>query len=139
MVWCVLLIKKSKIPPLPPGPPGLPVVGNLPFIEHDFHHYFAKLFTQVYGMIFELKLGSKICIQISSSSLAKQVLKEQDAIFANRCPPAAASVTLHGLHNIPPWVSNGPEWRQLCKVFIQELISILMLAMLCVEKRFERW
>lgn len=119
------LIKKSRTPPLPPGPLGLPVLGNLLSIEPDFHRYCAKL-SQVYGPIFKLKLGSKICIHISSPSLAKQILKDQDAIFANRDPPASALVTSYGLHDIV-WMPNGPEWRQLRKVFVREMMSSLNL------------
>ncbi|KDO65411.1 hypothetical protein CISIN_1g048742mg, partial [Citrus sinensis] len=119
------LIKKSRTPPLPPGPLGLPVLGNLLSIEPDFHRYCAKL-SRVYGPIFKLKLGSKICIHISSPSLAKQILKDQDAIFANRDPPASALVTSYGLHDIV-WMPNGPEWRQLRKVFVREMMSSLNL------------
>ncbi|KAL5810980.1 hypothetical protein ACOSQ4_027548 [Xanthoceras sorbifolium] len=80
-------IKKpfSSFPPLPPGPPGLPLLGNLPFLPPDLHRYFAKL-SEIYGPIMKLQVSRKVCIVITSSSLAKQVLKDHDAIFANRDP-----------------------------------------------------
>ncbi|KAL5810982.1 hypothetical protein ACOSQ4_027550 [Xanthoceras sorbifolium] len=103
-------IKKpfSSFPPLPPGPPGLPLLGNLLFLPPDLHRYFAKL-SEIYGPIMKLQVGRKICVVITSSSLAKQVLKDHDAIFANRDPTQQHS--------------NGPEWRKLRKIFIQELMS----------------
>ncbi|KAL5810983.1 hypothetical protein ACOSQ4_027551 [Xanthoceras sorbifolium] len=117
------LIKKpfSSVPPLPPGPPGLPLLGNLPFLPPDIHRYFAKL-SEIYGPIMKLQLGRKVCIVITSPSLAKQVLKDHDAIFANRDPPIAAVVSTYGGVDIA-WGPNGPEWRKLRKIFIQEMMS----------------
>ncbi|KAK9291322.1 hypothetical protein L1049_019267 [Liquidambar formosana] len=120
--WYAWLTKKpsKNTPPLPPGPRGLPFVGNLPFVEPDFHRYLAKL-SNIYGPIFKLKLGSKISIVISSPSLAKQVLKDQDAICANRDPPAAGLALTYGGIDIA-WRPNGPEWRELRKVFVREMM-----------------
>ncbi|KAK0595050.1 hypothetical protein LWI29_003020 [Acer saccharum] len=118
------LIKKpftSHVPPLPPGPPGLPLLGNLPFLETDLHRYFAKL-SEIYGPIMKLQLGRKFCVVISSPSLAKQVLKDHDAIFANRDPPIAGVITAYGGHDIA-WSPNNPEWRKLRKIFVQEMMS----------------
>ncbi|KAL5746101.1 hypothetical protein ACOSP7_027247 [Xanthoceras sorbifolium] len=116
-------IKKpfTSVPPLPPGPPGLPLLGNLPFLPPDLHRYFAKL-SKIYGPIMKLQLGRKICIVITSPSVAKQVLKDHDAIFANRDPPIAAIVSTYGGIDIA-WSPNGPEWRKLRKIFVRELMS----------------
>ncbi|KAK6262192.1 hypothetical protein QUC31_008008 [Theobroma cacao] len=92
--WWAKKFTTSK-PPLPPGPPGLPILGNFPFIQPDFHRYVVK-FSQIYGPIIKLQLGSKICIVISSPSVAKKVLKDHDAIFANREAPAGAIVGMYG-------------------------------------------
>ncbi|XVE64100.1 hypothetical protein DITRI_Ditri07aG0074400 [Diplodiscus trichospermus] len=80
-----LWVKKfnKNLPPLPPGPPSLPILGNLPSLQPDLHHYFSKL-SQIYGSIVKLQLGSKIYIVINSASVAKEVLKDHDVIFANR-------------------------------------------------------
>ncbi|KAK4836868.1 hypothetical protein QYF36_000926 [Acer negundo] len=110
----------SHVPPLPPGPPGLPLLGNLPFLETDLHRYFAKL-SEIYGPIMKLQLGRKFCVVISSPSLAKQVLKYHDAILANRDPPVAGVITAYGGHDIA-WSPNNPEWRKLCKIFVQEMM-----------------
>ena len=121
--WYVWLIKKASrgLPPLPPGPRGLPLLGNLLFIEPDLHRYFSKL-SQLYGPIFKLQLGSKTCIVISSSSVAKEILKDHDVIFANRDVPISALALTYGGQDIA-WSHYSPEWRKLRKVFVQEMMS----------------
>ncbi|TXG70747.1 hypothetical protein EZV62_005682 [Acer yangbiense] len=118
------LIKKpfTSVPPLPPGPPGLPLLGNLPFLEPDLRCYFAKL-SEIYGPIMKLQLGRKLCVVISSPLLAKQVLKDHDAIFANRDPTVAAIAGTYGGIDILWSPSHDPEWRKLRKIFVQEMIS----------------
>ncbi|GMJ14919.1 cytochrome P450, family 706, subfamily A, polypeptide 6 [Hibiscus trionum] len=108
-------------PPLPPGPRGLPILGNLPFIKQDLHHYFTEL-SESYGPIFKLQLGTKICIVINSPPLVKEVLQDQDAIFANRDLPAAAIVSMFGGLDIA-WRPNGPEHNRLRKLIIREIMS----------------
>ncbi|TYJ07506.1 hypothetical protein E1A91_A11G008800v1 [Gossypium mustelinum] len=90
--WWWWGMKFTKInPPLPPGPLGLPIIGNLPFIKPELHRYFSDL-SRIYGPIFKLRMGSVFAIVINSPSLANEVLKVQDAIFANHDVPAAAVV-----------------------------------------------
>ncbi|KAK3220941.1 hypothetical protein Dsin_014911 [Dipteronia sinensis] len=119
-VWLIKKPFTSSVPPLPPGPLGLPLLGNLPFLEPDLHRYFAKL-SEIYGPIMKLQLGRKICVVISSPSLAKQVLKDYDAIFSNRDPTVAAIASTYG--GDIAWSPNGPEWRKLRKILIQEIMS----------------
>ncbi|KAK2653608.1 hypothetical protein Ddye_013464 [Dipteronia dyeriana] len=118
--WLIKKTFTSSVPPLPPGPPGLPLLGNLPFLEHDLHRYFAKL-SEIYGPILKLQLGRKVCVVISSPSLAKQVLKDHDAFFSNRDPTVAAIASTYG--GDIAWSPNGPEWRKLRKILIQEMMS----------------
>ncbi|OMO98042.1 Cytochrome P450 [Corchorus olitorius] len=105
----------------PPGPRGLPILGNLPFLKPDLHQYFHKL-SQIYGPIIKLELGSKICIVVSSASVAKEVLKDHDAIFANRDPPIAGLIGTYGGSSIS-WRPNGPEWRKLRRLVVSEVMS----------------
>ncbi|OMO98044.1 Cytochrome P450 [Corchorus olitorius] len=112
--WFGKKFTKSRAP-LPPGPPGLPILGNLPFLKPDLHQYFHKL-SQIYGPIIKLQLGSKTCIVVSSASVAKEVLKDHDAIFANRL------IGTYGGSSIA-WRPNGPEWRKLRRIVVRELMS----------------
>ncbi|KAK6262190.1 hypothetical protein QUC31_008006 [Theobroma cacao] len=118
--WWVQKFTKS-VPPLPPGPPGLPILGNLPLLQPDLHRYISKL-SQIHGPIIKLQLGSKICIVVSSASVAKEVLKDHDAIFANRDPPTVAIIGTYGGCDMA-WRSNGPEWRKLRRLVVREIMS----------------
>ncbi|XWS61025.1 hypothetical protein CRYUN_Cryun07bG0090300 [Craigia yunnanensis] len=130
-------VKKStkSMPPLPPGPPGMPILGNLPFLQPDLHRYFSEL-TQIYGPIIKLQLGRKICIVISSPSLAKEVLMDNDAIFADRDPPKAAIIGTYGGLDLA-WRPNGPEWRMLRKLVVHELMSKTTLDASYAQRRRE--
>ncbi|KAM0934670.1 putative cytochrome P450 [Dioscorea sansibarensis] len=107
--------------PLPPGPSGFPLVGSLFSLDPDLHTYFASL-AKTYGPIFSIKLGTKLGIVISSPEITKEVLQDQDAIFANRDVPAAAQVIAYGASDIA-WSPNGPTWRMLRKVCVREMLS----------------
>ncbi|KAK4400318.1 cytochrome [Sesamum angolense] len=86
------IFKKSRkgTTPCSPGPLGLPILGYLPFLQLNLHHQFAEL-AKKYGPIYKLQLGSKHSIVISSPALIKEVVRDQDTIFANRNPPIAAA------------------------------------------------
>ncbi|OMO98040.1 Cytochrome P450 [Corchorus olitorius] len=118
--WFRKKFTKSR-PPLPPGPRGLPILGNLPFLKPDLNQYFHKL-SQIYGPILKLELGSKTCIVVSSASVAKEVLKDHDAIFANRDPPITALIGTYGGSDIA-WRPHGPELRKLRRIVVREVMS----------------
>ncbi|XP_017636775.1 labd-13Z-ene-9,15,16-triol synthase, chloroplastic-like [Gossypium arboreum] len=121
--WLVkkLIIKTKPSPPPPPGPIGLPILGHLLFIKPDFLYYVTKQ-SQIHGPIIKLQLGRKVYIIISSPSIAKQILKDHDAIFANRdIPMAAIKGTFGGLDIV--WRSNGPELHKLRKLVVSEIMS----------------
>ncbi|XP_059657461.1 flavonoid 3'-monooxygenase CYP75B137-like [Cornus florida] len=109
-------------PPLPPGPLGLPLVGSLPFLDPELHTYFASL-ARTYGPIFTLWLGNKVSIVITSPAMAREVLRDHDATFANR--PVVSIATkespLGGVDIV--WTPYGPEWRMLRRVCVQKLLS----------------
>ncbi|KAJ9549983.1 hypothetical protein OSB04_022526 [Centaurea solstitialis] len=123
IITLVISLYKSAGKPrfrLPPGPRGLPVVGYLPFLGLNLHHEFTKL-AQIYGPIFMLKLGSKSHIVVSSSDLAKVVVREQDDIFANRDAPVAGLAVTYGQGIV--WANNNAQWRNMRKVFVYEVLS----------------
>uniref|UniRef100_A0A0D9V4M2 Cytochrome P450 n=1 Tax=Leersia perrieri TaxID=77586 RepID=A0A0D9V4M2_9ORYZ len=107
---------------LPPGPAGLPIVGSLPFIDPNLHTYFAGL-AEKHGPILSIRLGSMVDIVVNSPQLAREVLRDQDAVFANRVmPDAGDAVSFGGVQNI---VGNpvGPMWRMLRRVCVHEMMS----------------
>ncbi|KAF9617137.1 hypothetical protein IFM89_034288 [Coptis chinensis] len=126
---------KNKVP-LPPGPRGLPIVGYLPFLNSNLHVCFANL-AKTYGPIIKLQLGSKACIVLSSATVAKEVLKDNDIVFANRDVPAvAASPGAYGGVDII-WSPYGEHWRMLRKICVGGLLSTARLEFLYDLRRRE--
>ncbi|KAG8476669.1 hypothetical protein CXB51_030623 [Gossypium anomalum] len=134
--WLWRAMKFTKInPPLPPGPLGLPIIGNLPFIQPQLHRYFSDL-SRIYGPIIKLRMGRMIVIVINSPSLANEVLKVQDAIFANRDIPAAGVVGTFGGLNIA-WRPKSPGYDRLRKLVVSEIMSKQSLDACYVLRRHE--
>ncbi|KAF2298998.1 hypothetical protein GH714_029629 [Hevea brasiliensis] len=104
---------KKAIPPLRPGPRGLPVVGYLPFLSTELHKKFTEL-AGVYGPIYKLWLGKKLCVVVSSQSAAKEILRDQDATFGNRDAPIVGRIISYGGSDIA-WSSMGPAWKKMRK------------------------
>ncbi|GMJ06152.1 cytochrome P450, family 706, subfamily A, polypeptide 4 [Hibiscus trionum] len=118
---CTWTYLKSKGKPAsPPGPRGLPIVGIIPFLRPDLHSYFAEL-ARTYGPVVKLQLGSKLGILVTSPSAARQVLKDQDIVFANRDVPTTVKVLSGGRDIV--WNPYGPEWRMLRKVCVIKMLS----------------
>ncbi|XP_019160398.1 PREDICTED: flavonoid 3'-monooxygenase-like [Ipomoea nil] len=126
--------KKAPPPPLPPGPRGFPVVGYLPFLRPNLHHHFTDL-ARKYGPIFKLQLGRRLVVVVNSPSLAKEVVRDHDAIFANRDPPIAGIIGTYGGRDIA-FAPSGTYWREIRKVFVREMLSSANLRA-CYEHRRE--
>ncbi|KAI4370387.1 hypothetical protein MLD38_018745 [Melastoma candidum] len=112
---------KKLVPSLPPGPRGLPVVGNLPFLDWELHSYLTRL-AKTHGPIMRLRLGRKTVIVVSSSSLAEEVLKDHDVIFANRDGSVASLAGTYDGKDVT-FCPYGPEWRTLRKVCSPKMLS----------------
>ncbi|KAG7947226.1 hypothetical protein I3843_14G082800 [Carya illinoinensis] len=113
--------RKAAVPPLPPGPRGLPIVGYLPFVGTELHTKFHQL-CGIYGPIYKVWLGNKLSIVISSPSLVKEVVRDQDAIFSNRDTNIAGHILTYGGADIALSL-NSPDWKMLRKIFVREMLS----------------
>ncbi|KAH7864383.1 hypothetical protein Vadar_028987 [Vaccinium darrowii] len=120
-VWTFLKPRNQISAPLPPGPRGLPIVGYLPFLSTNLHQQFVELAHQ-YGPIYKLWLGKKLCVVLNSPVLAKEVVRDQDTVFADRDPPIAALALTYGGKDIV-WSPYGRYWRTIRKVFVREMLS----------------
>ncbi|XP_047271448.1 flavonoid 3'-monooxygenase CYP75B137 isoform X2 [Capsicum annuum] len=133
-----LLINKSKNGqqlPLPPGPKPLPLIGNLHSLDPELHIYFPSL-SKTYGPICTLWLGKKVGIVITSPALAREVLKDQDTIFANRDVPAAGREATYGGKDIV-WTPYGPKGRMLRKICVRDMLSASILDSVYALRRRE--
>ncbi|XP_019265707.1 PREDICTED: cytochrome P450 93A3-like isoform X2 [Nicotiana attenuata] len=114
-------IPQKTEPRLPPGPRGLPIVGFLPFLRPNLHHQLTEL-SQQYGPIYKFWLGSKLCIVLNSPSLAKEVVRDQDSVFANRDSSIAGLLATYGGLDIA-FSHYGSYWRDMRKLFVSEMLS----------------
>ncbi|KAI8524657.1 hypothetical protein RHMOL_Rhmol13G0165000 [Rhododendron molle] len=108
---------------LPPGPPVLPCIGNLHQLEYSspLYHQLWKL-SQKYGPLMSLRLGFTPVLVVSSSKMAKQVLKTHDAEFASR-PPFLSfkKLSYNGLG--VAFAPYNDSWREMRKICILHLFS----------------
>ncbi|XP_055821353.1 cytochrome P450 93A3-like [Solanum dulcamara] len=118
ILWYKLNKEESR---LPPGPRGFPIVGFLPFLRPNLHHQLTEL-SQQYGPIYKFWLGGKLCVVLNSPSLAKEVVRDQDSVFANRDPPIAALIGTYGGLDIG-FSPYGSYWRDMRKLLVREMLN----------------
>ncbi|KAL6988092.1 hypothetical protein U1Q18_013836 [Sarracenia purpurea var. burkii] len=106
---------------LPPGPRPLPIVGNLYDIKPVRFRCFAE-WAESYGPIISVWFGSTLNVVVSSSELAKEVLKENDQQLADRHRSrSTAKFSRDGKDLI--WADYGPHYVKVRKVCTLELFS----------------
>lgn len=107
---------------LPPGPWKLPLVGHLHHIfgSHP-HQAFANL-SKKYGPLMHLKIGEVSTIVVSSPFIAKEVLKIQDPVCADRPETLAVKIMWYNFIDVA-FCPYGEYWRQMRKICIIELLS----------------
>ncbi|KAI3882904.1 hypothetical protein MKX03_012943, partial [Papaver bracteatum] len=111
----------SNLHKLPPSPPRFPIIGNLHQLGTVAHRSFRDL-SKKYGPLMFLHLGQSPTLIVSSVEMAKEIMKNQDLIFANRTPTAASNALLYGSSDIV-FSSYGEYWRQVKKICILVLLS----------------
>ncbi|XP_040988694.1 flavonoid 3'-monooxygenase CYP75B137-like isoform X2 [Juglans microcarpa x Juglans regia] len=121
LLWAIKKQRKAAVPPLPPGPRGLPIVGYLPFVGTELHTKFEQLYG-IYGPIYKVWLANKLCVVISSPSLVKEVVRDQDVIFSNRDTNIVARIVTYGAVDIA-FSPHGADWKMLRKMFVREMLS----------------
>ncbi|KAG0480449.1 hypothetical protein HPP92_011307 [Vanilla planifolia] len=114
-IWLRLRVK------LPPGPRPWPVVGNLYDIQPVRFRCFADWAAR-YGPIMSVWFGTTLNVVVSSSELAREVLKEKDQMLADRPRSrSAARFSRDGKDLI--WADYGPHYVKVRKVCNLELFS----------------
>lgn len=106
---------------LPPGPTPWPVVGNLYHIKPVRFRCFAE-WAQAYGPIISVWFGSTLNVIVSSTELAKEVLKEKDGQLSDRHRSrSAVKLSRDGKDLI--WADYGPHYVKVRKVCTVVLFS----------------
>lgn len=107
---------------LPPSPWKLPIIGNLHQLLGKHRHQTLWQLSQRYGPIMVLHFGSKPYVIISSSAMAKQVLKTHDLLFCTR-PFFEATKRLTYNYLDVAFSPYDNHWREMRKVFVSELLG----------------
>ncbi|KAL0287919.1 UNVERIFIED_CONTAM: Flavonoid 3'-monooxygenase [Sesamum radiatum] len=85
------------------------------------HIQFTELARQ-YGPIYKLRLGTKLCTVISSTSLIKEIIRDHDTIFANRDSTVATRICSYNENDIGFCPYNS-GWRTRRKLFVHDMLS----------------
>ncbi|KAK4727189.1 hypothetical protein R3W88_032106 [Solanum pinnatisectum] len=120
LIFLYTALQKLSIKKLPPGPSPWPIIGNIHLLGAKPHVSLTNL-AKIYGPIMSLKLGQIATIVISSSSMAKQVLKNQDQAFSSRFIPNAIQ---HNYYKFSvACLPICPQWRTLRKILNTNILS----------------
>ncbi|KAI1146431.1 cytochrome P450 [Nemania diffusa] len=68
----------------PPGPPTLPLIGNLHLMHKEKGHLQFQKWTNEYGPIYSLILGTKVMIVLSSDETVRDLLDKRSGIYSSR-------------------------------------------------------
>lgn len=121
LAWFKWMFSERPGPPLPPSPRRLPLLGHLPFLDMELHSYFTRL-AQIHGPIYHLRFGLKMGVVVTSPSLARQVLRDQDSVFANRDVPEVGLAMEYGRFSIVS-TPNGPMLTMLRRVCMSQMLG----------------
>lgn len=113
---------KTRNYSLPPGPKKLPIVGNILELAGEVQHRVLRDFAKKYGPIMHLQLAEISIIVVSSSHVAKNVLKTHDLNFADRAQIQLSKIIVEDTKDV---VFNlyDDYWRQMKKVCTVELLT----------------
>ncbi|KAL1320394.1 hypothetical protein AAHE18_14G054700 [Arachis hypogaea] len=124
-LWLTKNLKQnSHTQKLPPGPWKLPLIGNLHQLASagSLPHHALQNLSLKYGPIMHLKLGQVSAVVVSSSDVAKEIMKTHDHAFLQRPEFHSVAIFTYGLKDVA-FAPYGDYWRQIRKMCTLELLS----------------
>ncbi|KAG0605407.1 hypothetical protein M758_9G056700 [Ceratodon purpureus] len=106
----------------PPGPKGWPILGSLVHFGKGLEATLAE-FARKFGGIVYFELAFTPVVLVTSSSVARIVLREQDSVFCDRPPPPAVVKQLTYLEDQIPFDDYGPRYTFRRKLMMLELLN----------------
>ncbi|PAN33487.1 hypothetical protein PAHAL_6G024800 [Panicum hallii] len=106
---------------LPPGPPTWPIFGNLLQLSPLPHKDFARFCTK-YGPLVYLRLGTIDAITTDDPEVIREILIQQDEVFASRPRTLAAVHLAYGCGDVA-LAPLGPNWKRMRRVCMEHLLT----------------
>ncbi|XP_010429154.2 PREDICTED: tryptophan N-monooxygenase 2-like [Camelina sativa] len=116
--------RNKKLHPLPPGPTGFPIVGMIPGMLKN-----RPVFRWIHSLMKELnnteilcvRLGNTHVISVTCPKIAREIFKQQDALFASRPLTYAQKILSNGYKTcvITPF---GEQFKKMRKVIMTEIV-----------------
>ncbi|KAJ9540817.1 hypothetical protein OSB04_027323 [Centaurea solstitialis] len=127
-ILLIHLLRRSRSPMasttfhLPPAPPTLPLIGNIhQLLTKNLHQTIWQL-AQKYGPVMLIHTGFKPYLVISSSEMAREVLKTHQEIISTRPSNEGSKRLSYNLSDIT-FAPYGHHWRKMRKVFLTQLLG----------------
>nr|QWK52348.1 cytochrome P450 98A8 [Isatis tinctoria] len=119
IIASIMLYQRWWTSNIPPGPKPRFMIGNLHQLKPHWTHSFTE-WSKIYGPIISVWLGSQLTVVVSSSDLARQVLRDNDHQLCNR--QRIARMTQTGTDLV--WSDYTPHYVKLRKLCTLELFSL---------------
>ncbi|KAI4325868.1 hypothetical protein MLD38_031231 [Melastoma candidum] len=114
---------KSQLLPLPPGPKAWPILGCIPEMVRNrpAFRWIHCLMKEMNTEIASIRLGSVHVIPVTCPEIAREILKKQDAVFADR-PKSMAAKAFSGGYITAVITPNSEQWKKMRRVLTSEII-----------------
>ncbi|CAH8385430.1 unnamed protein product [Eruca vesicaria subsp. sativa] len=117
-------LRKPKGAQLPPGPTGWPIIGNLfqMVMNRPTHLWIHRVMKNMQTEIACFRFAGVHVITVTSSEIAREVLREKDEALADRADSYSSNLISHGYKDII-FSSYGESWKLMKKVMVTKLMS----------------
>ncbi|WZZ36146.1 hypothetical protein YC2023_019547 [Brassica napus] len=135
-----MLSLRSKKPKgqLPPEPRGWPFIGNLfhMLMNRPAHVWIHRSMEDMQTKIGCFRFARVHVITVTSSEIAREVLREKDEALADRSESYSRNLISHGYKEVI-FSSYGESWKLMKKMMITKLMSPTMLSKTLDDRTLE--